>query len=177
MEREDWSESLDDMEPGDWEDHFGGPDDKEFELMDKYQEYENIEVDSFELDRVNKPYANNIDSGQKSNQNVTREEEIINWLISSKLSINFKNNKGFFVPKGPHVRLANGSVVDLLEWLVEEGIKGGKAISGYSIAYTEPGGKYGEKLSFFKIVLDTPFSPKSSNLKGSSKNDEEETPF
>ena len=28
---EDWSESFDDMELGDWEDYLGGPDDKEIE--------------------------------------------------------------------------------------------------------------------------------------------------
>ena len=33
-EIEDWSESFDDMEPGDWEDHLGGPDDQFFEDHD-----------------------------------------------------------------------------------------------------------------------------------------------
>ena len=46
----------------------------------------------------------------------------------------------------------------MFEWLFAEGIKEGQSISGYNLVYTKPGGQYGEKLSFFKIIIEAPFS-------------------
>jgi hypothetical protein len=82
------------------------------------------------------------------------------WLENSELARRFKNSNGFFVPKGSHVHLMDDSIVDLLNWLDAEGIKGGKTISNYSIVYTAPDGRDGEKLSFHKIIIvEAPFSP------------------
>ena len=89
--------------------------------------------------------------------------EIVEWVAESKLAIKFKSKQGFFIPKGPHVRLQDGSIIDLLSWLFNEGIKGGVSVAGYSIVYTPPDSKYGEKLSFFTIIVDAPFMSISKN--------------
>ena len=97
------------------------------------------------------------------------------------MAISFKNHRGFFVPKGPQVELSDGSVVDLLEWLDEEGITKAKTISDYNIEYTEPESEYGEKLSFFKmnknVKVKAPFFPKSNTSDDSSKIDDDNIPF
>ena len=157
MDNDDWGDSKDDWEPSDWEDYLGGPGDDILEMRDQDN---NISGDSDEpRDAKIEQFTTNGKQFDKSHEKVAaRKEEIVCWLESSKLAIRFRNGKGFFVPKGPHLSLNDNHVVDLFEWLNQEGIKGGKTISGYRIVYTEPESKYGEKLSFFKIVVDTPFS-------------------
>ncbi len=158
MEKEDWGESLDDFEPGDWEEYLGGPNDAELEAKYEHYNFENVEDSPPHFENLPESRTEIIKSYQDNEEIGGRQEEIIKWLALSKLAITFKNGKGFFVPKGPQIRLTNNDVMDLLEWLNDEGINGGKTIAGYSIGYTKPGGKYGEKLSFFKKIVDTPFS-------------------
>ncbi len=157
MGKEDWGDSKDDWEPSDWEDYLGGPNDDILEMRN--QDNDIFDYGDKLRDAKIEQFTANVKQVDKSHEKVAaRKEEIVRWLESSQLAIRFRNGKGFFVPKGPHVRLNDNHVVDLFEWLNQEGIEGGKAISGYRIAYTEPESKYGEKLSFFKVVVDTPFS-------------------
>ena len=109
---------------------------------------------------------------ETNDESVSRMEEIVQWLSESKLAIKFRNKEGFFVPKGPHVRLKDGGIVDLLDWLFNEGVKGGATAAGYSVVYSKPGSEYGEKLSFFKIIVDAPFSP-ASNVEGEIEFDDD----
>lgn len=170
---EDWGESFDDKDSADWEDYLGGPDDDEIERY-----YENI-ANTYEDEYYEEP----LDYGEEDceeeetdektkNDSASRMEEIVEWLSESKLARKFSSREGFFVPKGPHVRLNDGSIVDLLEWLSDEGIKGGTAVAGYSVVYSKPENEYGEKLSFFKIIIDAPFSPASKGKKGSEFDDD-----
>jgi len=160
MKNEDWGDSMDDMEPGYWEEHLGGPDDDELEMLHQNHEYEDIEVDYPGDGKIKKPATIAVENDQNEKK---RQREIINWLASLKCSIKFKKGNGFFVPKGPQIRISENNVMDLLEWLDNEGIKGGKSIEGFNIVYANPESKYGEKLSFFKTIVDSPFSPKTES--------------
>jgi len=170
---EDWECSLDDQGPEYWEDYLGGPDESAIESY-----YENLAQD-YEDEHHDDPLECDEDESEgqemeeEENQKpISRKQEIVNWLCESKLARKFRNREGFFVPRGPHVRLKDGSVVDLLDWLFDEGIKGGMAVAGYSVAHSKPGSEYGEKLSFFKIVVDAPFLPRSGSNKETEFDDD-----
>jgi hypothetical protein len=94
-----------------------------------------------------------------------RQTEILRWLVTSNLAIPLRHGRGFFVLRGPRVRLADGALWDALEWLQAEGFGAGLALDGYSVAYTPPGGEYAEKLTFFEMqtVYDAPFSKPRPN--------------
>ncbi len=79
-----------------------------------------------------------------------RQIEIIKWLESSEFAKKLKSADGFFILRGYQIKLRDGSVSDILDWLFKEGLKGRKSISDYSTSYTKPGGFYCEKLTFFK---------------------------
>ncbi|MBS1224400.1 MAG: hypothetical protein H6R24_1078 [Proteobacteria bacterium] len=91
---------------------------------------------------------------------MTRQAEIIRWLVTSHLAIPLRHGRGFFVLRGPRVRLADGTLLDALDWLQAEGFGAGLMLDGYHVAYTPPGGEYAEKLTFFEMqtVYDAPFS-------------------
>lgn len=151
---EDWSQSLDDMDSGDWEKHLGGPDE---DTIEKFYEKKSEETEpgDFEMEKTDfEVFEEYYDNGS------SRQKEIIAWLENSILARRFTNSNSFFVPRGSHVHLMDGSIVDLLDWLDAEGIKGGRTIANYSIVYTAPDGRDGEKLSFYKIIIiEAPFSP------------------
>lgn len=156
---EDWGCSLDDKGAEFWDEYLGGPDDEDLERY-----YEDLAQDqalySFGEDDDENQSDNEVGAMSYVDQEApaSRLEEIVQWLSKSSLARKFKEREGFFVRKGSHVRLKDGNVVDLLEWLFDEGLKGGIAVSDYSIVYSSPESPYGEKLSFFKVVVDAPFS-------------------
>lgn len=233
--REDWGQSFDDMDGGDWADYMGGPDDDEIEGNqslddDRWLDYEEAEYEreqehiGRELERRNRSLDNdrwldygeaeyepeqerieeasreiehdrfledwdqsfnNIEDGgfqdaawdeeyvdqpleyegeyetqgaldQKRKEFLSRMEEIVIWLSESSLIEKFSDKDGFFILRGHHIRLRDGSVVDLFNWLSEEGIKGGIAVAGYSIMHARSDNGIG--LSFVKII-DAPFMP------------------
>ena len=96
---------------------------------------------------------------------MTRQTEILRWLASSPLAIPLRHGRGFFVLRGPRVRLTDGTLLDALDWLQAEGFGAGLALEGYHVAYTLPGGEYAEKLTFFEMqsVCDAPFSKPRPN--------------
>lgn len=167
----DWSKYFDDMGPEDWEDHFGGPDE---DIMEKY--YESLVKEPYiEKDSIDKkhivPYNldednNNINEADSA---ISIQRKIVSWLSKSKLAKAFINGEGFFVSKGSMVRLKDNAVVDVIAWLLKEGIRSGENINNYNIVYTKPGGKYIEKLSFFKIIVNAPFF--STEMKNSDTNE------
>lgn len=169
---EDWSCSFDDLDGSDWANHMGGPDDDEIERY-----YENI-AQTYEeeyeepLSYCEEDFEKEEMDEETNNESASRMEEIVEWLAESKLARKFRNKEGFFVPKGPHVRLKDGSIVDLMDWLFDEGVKGGAAVAGYSVVYSKPGSEYGEKLSFFKIIVDAPFLPISKGEKETEFDDD-----
>ncbi len=96
---------------------------------------------------------------------MTRQSEILRWLVSSRLALPLRHGRGFFVLRGLRVRLSDGTLMDALDWLQAEGFGAGVVLDGYSVAYTPPGGEYAEKLTFFEAqtVCDAPFTKPRPN--------------
>lgn len=123
----DLGDDLDDRDFLYWEEHLGGPDDVDIEVREV--EYVFGESDeSFEFE------------GNGSN------------LVHP-----FSNGQGFLVPRGPHVKLEDGSVADLIDWLVAQGFDSGCHVAGFSVVRTRNGTGFEEGLSFSKTVVDSPF--------------------
>ena len=93
-----------------------------------------------------------------------RRAKIVDWLSESEMAIKFQNSNGFLVYRGPLLRMKNGRIVDLLDWLYEEGIKNGAVVAEYNVVYSAPESAFGEKLSFYKNIIDAPFVPLSALL-------------
>ncbi len=174
---EDWGESFDDRDGSDWADHMGGPDDDEIERRyeDMCQAYDE-EYEEAASNFLAEDFEENDMDEDAENGPASRIEEIVEWLSDSKLARKFQNKEGFYVLKGPNVRFKDGSVIDLIDWLLEEEIKGGTSVAGYSIVYSQPGSEYGEKLSFFKIIVDAPFEP-PSRLNQEDNSGDDDIPF
>ena len=162
---EDWGDLFDDQDSEYWENYLSGPDDDQLESY--YESFDESYGEEDYDEPVGDPeeeWGDDDMDEEEGEKDASRKEEIVEWLSCSELARPFRSGDGFFIPKGPHVRLKDGSVLDLIDWLFHEGIKGGVAVAGYSVVYSKPGSKYGEKLSFLKIVIDAPFSPKNESV-------------
>lgn len=87
--------------------------------------------------------------------------EILNWLENSPLAIPLRGaKKGFFILRGKKVQFEDGFLMDVLDWLQMMDIWHGKTWGDYQVSYTEPGGPYAEKLTFFyeQNVYPVPFA-------------------
>jgi len=103
---------------------------------------------------------NNLMKTQTSN----RKEQILNWLKTSQARRDHKTGGGFFISKGNHVSLKDGSVCDLLTWLLDEGFCDGDIVGRYSVAHQKEG-DFSGRLTFFEILAEeAPFYP--SNFQG-----------
>ena len=104
--------------------------------------------------------------------------DILNWLENSPLAIPLRGaKKGFFVLRGKKVQFEDGFLMDVLDWLQMMDIWHGKTWGDYQVSYTEPGGPYAEKLTFFyeQNVYPVPFArpspPAPESVKGADFND------
>jgi len=159
---QDWGDIGDDLNSDEWAS--GGPpsaDAPEYDV-DEAEDYE-PEDDQSDYDCSDDDNAvdgdEDADEASEESMETCRIEEIITWLAGSRLARKFRSGGGFFVPSALRVRFPDGRIQDVLEWLGNEGIVGGVCMGGYSIVYTPPESIYGEKLSFFEVIYDTPFSP------------------
>ncbi|MBF0302719.1 MAG: hypothetical protein HQK73_06745 [Desulfamplus sp.] len=176
----DWGDSFDDMDGGDWEYHMGGPDYEESELWEKqmesdddydsdYGDSSNNHDDDYGDDSEEPPIDNNepcyyeeqkaeevkiVTESEITDKNSSEERqiEIIRWLVSSQFTKTLKGADGFFILSGHQIQLNDGRTVDMLDWLLEQGARESKVLCGYNVVYTKPGGKYFEKLTFFKVL-------------------------
>lgn len=90
---------------------------------------------------------------------MTRQTEIVRWLATSSIALPLRHGRGFFVLRGFRVRLADGTILDALDWLQAEGFMTEVVLDGYSVTYTPAGGKYTERLTFFEMrTVDVPFA-------------------
>ena len=91
---------------------------------------------------------------------MNRRTEVLSWLKTSSLAIPWRRATGFFVLRGARVQLADGTLMDALDWLDAEGFQDVLKVEGYSVVYSPPGGEYAEKLTFFEqqTAFDVPFS-------------------
>lgn len=114
----------------------------------------------FDMDRHgSEGWDENDSNAEEDDFDITRQNAIIDWLSSSRLAIRLKTKEGFFIAKGPQVRLQDGVSRDLFEWLASEGIEDHRVIGSFCISHTSPDSKHGERLSFFKEVIEAPFNP------------------
>lgn len=167
----DWSESLDDLTSEYWDAYLGGPDDDHFEpdttLLDEPCCEDDGQAPSLpEEEGCDEPMH------AESNTSEARRKAIVQWLSTSRLARPLRSADGFFVLRGMYGRLADGTVVDVLEWLFEEDLLHGTVAGDYSLAYTAPGERYREKLTFFRIVETIPFA-----RAGNGKADHEDQEF
>ena len=104
--------------------------------------------------------------------------DILNWLENSPLAIPLRRaKKGFYVLRGKKVQFEDGFTMDVLDWLQMMDIWHSKTWGDYQVSYTEPGGPYAEKLTFFyeQNVYPVPFKrpspPAPESVKGADFND------
>ena len=68
--------------------------------------------------------------------NVTkRQEDIVNWLSSSKYIVALQDNKGFYISGQTKGRLKDGRIVNVIDWLYWQGIKNGRKRLQYRLRY------------------------------------------
>jgi len=177
----DWGDSFDDMDGEDWEYHMGGPDYEESELWEKQMEsdddydsdygdssnnHDDDHDDDFEQQLIDNDETDDYEEQDAEEVKIViteseitdktspeeRQIEIIRWLVSSQFAKTLKGADGFFILRGHQIQLNDGRTVDMLDWLLEQGVRGGTLLCGYNTVYTKPGGKYFEKLTFFKVL-------------------------
>lgn len=170
---DDWGYTLDDLDGSYWAEHLGGPDDIEIE-HEEYGYYRAADEDGGEFtcieEECEEDEIDDVDEEEyeeqgldedDNEQTIVRLEAIVDWLAQSELATSFPNKRGFFVRKGPRVKLQDGSIIDLFDWLFEEGVRGGTKVAGYKISYSAPGSSRGEQLSFIEIVVNAPFQQRA----------------
>ena len=133
---EDWSDDFNDRDSDDWEEHYSISERDEVELENQMYDivgeegyddesgfYSEDDSDDFHEDDEN-------EIGQKKYL-----ESIIKWLEKSDLIKSFLNRSGFFVFRGHLVRLEDNEVVELMDWLLDEGIAEKNKIGKYEITH------------------------------------------
>ncbi len=183
---EDWSNDQDDWGAEAWGAYLSGPDDTDIERLQEQSEdrsaWEDTEIAELNRSALQdsvqpKPMDENSGCGSKAmSYRICRQLEIVKWLADSDIARPLRRGDGFYVPRGMHVVLNDGNAYDALDWLFDEGLTEGRALRGYSLAYTPAGGPYREKLTFFKMQAKAPFAP-SGELAGSRHDIDEEIPF
>lgn len=81
-------------------------------------------------------------------------EAFITWLAHQDQLVCRQRGGGFYVTRDTVLHLQDGRKLEILEALRVKGIWAGATIGGYSVAYTPPGGPFGEKLTFFPTPID-----------------------
>ena len=90
---------------------------------------------------------------------MSRQTETVRWLATSSIALPLRHGRGFFALRGFRIRLADGTLLDALDWLQTEGFMTGVVLDGYSVPYTPVGGNYAERLTFFEMLtMDIPFA-------------------
>ncbi len=127
---EDWSDDFDDRDSDDWEEHYsiseGDEADMEYEMIEDEQEYDDEEE-----------FSSEGEPGQydEDGEDIPYLVTIIDWLKTSTIINCLDNDRGFFVCKGIQVCLGNNEAVDLMEWLVGEGVDDLAKIGNYTIIH------------------------------------------
>lgn len=87
-------------------------------------------------------------------------DDILQWLKQSPLAIPLRTGKGFYVLRGKELSFPDNSTMEVLDFIQCLGIWDGHVWGDYRVKYTEPGGPYTEKLTFFhdKNAYPVPFN-------------------
>lgn len=76
-------------------------------------------------------------------------DDILEWLQASPLAIPLRSGKGFYVLRGKALMFPDHTTMEVLDFIQGLGIWDGDLWGDYRVKYTEPGGPYAEKLTFF----------------------------
>lgn len=132
----DWGDILDDQESEFWENEFCGLDDPTIE-----KESEKLFRSSFLAES----------SGKSIARIRERKKRIVDWLSQSRHSKKLISTEGFYIRANTLVRRQNGEKVDLLTWLINEGITGDSdSHHDYTIIHTHPKSRRGERMVFIQ---------------------------
>lgn len=87
-------------------------------------------------------------------------DNILQWLEQSPLVVPLRNSKGFYVLRGKVLMFPDHTTMEILDFIEGIGIWDGDVWGDYRVKYTEPGGPYAEKLTFFheQNVYPVPFA-------------------
>jgi len=81
---------------------------------------------------------------------MNHHDDILQWLKQSPLAIPLRSGNGFYVIRGKTLLFPDNSTMEVLDFIHELGIWDGDLWGDYRVKYTEPGGPYAEKLTFFR---------------------------
>ena len=90
---------------------------------------------------------------RKSDVSTNRQKDILEWLEDSKHGRRFKVGGGFYIIRGLSIKLRDGEILDILDWLIGEGFSSITQVMNYDISYTAPNSEYSEKISFFDRII------------------------
>ena len=75
--------------------------------------------------------------------------DILEWLQASPLAIPLRSGNGFYVLRGKALMFPDHTTMEVLDFIQGLGIWDGDLWGDYRVRYTESGGPYAEKLTFF----------------------------
>ena len=78
-------------------------------------------------------------------------DQILQWLKESPLAIPLRSGTGFYVMRGKALLFPDHTTMEVLDFIQGLGIWDGDLWGNYRVKYTEPGGPYAEKLTFFYV--------------------------
>lgn len=135
-EQEDWSDNFNDMGSDFWEDHYASAERGE-ELEKEY--LKSIEEDAAQEGIIEAYLERIIVTFSRLPEKEKRRCSIVSWLRSSKFANNIDRCIGsgcsFYISGSSSAKLKNGRVVNIKDWLCEEGIKEGLIVSDPDFHY------------------------------------------
>lgn len=136
----------------------GQPEDIELQTLIKSKEETDMETGTTYQIGVGSSSGETTDL---SKAQILRMKKILAWLPKSALSKEISTREGFMISRGANVRLADGTVVEVFDWLTEEGFADIHTLDDYEIEYEAHSPTRGDSLLFFKVGVDAPFLPQS----------------
>ena len=171
---ERWEEDLDELEPEDWEFHFGGPEDRileeieneedEIEMVADQTEFESEEDESEEdWDEEFEERCPKFENGGPMSMKVAsnRQVEIFEWIRSSELGRPVDRQLGTFeIPSSILIKLKNGIISDVGTWLSREGFNDGLILDQYSVSVSKSETAEEKEVTFIfekRQIIEVPF--------------------
>jgi len=166
---EDWGQTMDDWDAGDWEDIFRDGDDYgAWETQDcgSHSVYDDpLYVEELGAVEESEAGLSEIDAYEQQAEAADPNNcaRIVKWLASTDMARGLPDAPGFHVLAGFKVRLLGGEVLDLFDWLRSEGIRDGDAVGDYRVECSFESGAEWERIRFFKSYSQLPLDcPKAS---------------
>lgn len=158
---EDWSRDFDDLDADYWENHFDPLGDVDWDtLRDDAPEWM-TEAEELAQDSETFPHqGSGFRSGRSGNAQSrhlapptradAKRAAIMRWIGSSRFASGFADGPpGFVVAGGQHGRLRSGEQVEVVEWLVREGVLRAAWREGYRAVYCQKTAKGAHCIKFW----------------------------